>query len=155
MGCVNAVLGNGAQQSVYRDQHFVLATTWLVWRSPWDPLDQQLNWVQPRSSIESLSWLQDMASWESVTFVTRILHQDHPHRIQKDSKALDFYKTPQMSPSSSYLSLHTLSLFIPSSLLASSLPLLLLYPPTSSPPLKYILFCLPWDICSPFSFLLI
>lgn len=45
--CADVILCSGVPLSVYREKPFVLATTYVVWGSPWFSLVQQLNFMQP------------------------------------------------------------------------------------------------------------
>lgn len=54
VSCV--VFSSGALIPVYGEQPIVWAIAWIAWGFPWDPLGQQLSWMQPSPGTASFIW---------------------------------------------------------------------------------------------------
>lgn len=98
VNCVDAILSNGVPLSDFREQPSHLASGWVVWGPPPDPLGQQLNQTQPSLTHGSLSWLQKMASSVSVSSITKSPHCGQPYRFQEVSSSARFPHCPSNAP---------------------------------------------------------
>lgn len=126
--CVDVVLGNGTWCQFTERKLLVLALPWVVWRSPWESLGQQLNWMPSNSSTGSLAWLQKMTSSDSSSSITKSPHWGSPSGFQEVSTL------PSSCPPISTVSLHSSSPSHPTTDPSHSCP----YPPRFTHKIYYI-----------------